>query len=167
MIFKISTVTESIQTLEIRSDDELKQAALEVFDRSFKITSVMRVIAIIIAFVGVLGALLALQTESRKEMSILKTIGLIPSQISRLLATQSLLIGLLSGIFAIPVGISMATGLIYVVNSRSFGWSMSLHIYPYILFEAIFIAIVASLSACAYPAIRTLTTPSLVDLRDE
>ena len=52
VIFKISTVTESIQTLEIRSDDELKQAALEVFDRSFKITSVMRVIAIIIAFVG-------------------------------------------------------------------------------------------------------------------
>ena len=167
VIFKISTVTESIQTLEIRSDDELKQAALEVFDRSFKITSVMRIIAIIIAFVGVLGALLALQTESRKEMSILKTIGLVPSQISRLLATQSLLIGLLAGIFAIPVGISMAAGLIYVVNSRSFGWSMEIHIYPYILFEAILIAIVASLSACAYPAIRTLTTPSFVDLRDE
>jgi putative ABC transport system permease protein len=84
----------------------------------------MRIIAIIIAFVGILGALLALQTESRKEMSILKTIGLVPSQISRLLATQSLLIGLLAGIFAIPVGISMAAGLIYVVNSRSFGWSM-------------------------------------------
>lgn len=167
VIFKISTITESIQTLEIRSDDELKQAALEVFDRSFKITSVMRIIAIIIAFVGILGALLALQTESRKEMSILKTIGLVPSQISRLLATQSLLIGLLAGIFAIPVGISMAAGLIYVVNSRSFGWSMEIHIYPYILFEAILIAIVASLSACAYPAIRTLTTPSFVDLRDE
>ena len=100
-------------------------------------------------------------------MSILKTIGLVPSQISRLLASQSLLIGLLAGIFAIPVGISMAAGLIYVVNSRSFGWSMEIHIYPYILFEAILIAIVASLSACAYPAIRTLTTPSFVDLRDE
>ena len=167
VIFKISNMTDQVQTLEIRSDNQLKQAALEVFDRSFKITSVMRIIAIIIAFVGILGALLALQTESRKEMSILKTIGFVPSQISRLLAIQSVLIGLLAGIFSIPVGISMAAGLIYVVNSRSFGWSMSLHVYSNVLFEAILIAVVASLSACAYPALRTLTPPAFVDLRDE
>lgn len=166
-INKIYSSTSNIQTLEIRSDIELKNAALEVFDRSFKITSVMRTIAIVIAFIGVLGALLSLQIELRKEFGIMRALGFIPSQISKLITLQTAVIGLLAGLFAIPTGIGLALGLVYAVNRVSFGWSMDLHLYPIILIEAVLIAVIAALAAGVYPSIRVLRSPASLDLREE
>jgi putative ABC transport system permease protein len=166
-INKIHSSTSNIQTLAIRSDIELKHAALEVFDRSFTITSVMRTITIVIAFVGVLGALLSLQIELRKEFGIMRALGFAPSQISKLITLQTAVIGLLSGLFAIPIGIGLASGLIHVVNRRSFGWSMDMHIYPTIFIEAVSIALIAALAASVYPSIRILRSSQSLYLQEE
>ena len=69
------------QDLRIRSNRDLRKASLEVFDRSFTITSVIKVLAMIVAFVGVLGALMALQLERRRELGTLRAIGFTPAQI--------------------------------------------------------------------------------------
>ena len=67
---------------------------------------------------------------------------------------QTSLIGLLSGLFSLPIGIILAYGLVHVVNERSFGWSMELYISYKVLFEAILISLVGSILAGVYPAIK-------------
>ena len=155
------------QELRIRSNRDLRMASLEVFDRSFAITSVMRVLAMIVAFVGVLGALMALQLERSRELGTLRAIGFTPSQIWRMITSQTGLIGLLAGLFSVPMGLALGGGLVYVVNRRSFGWSMDLQIFPTLLIEAVALAILAALLAGVYPAIKMALSSPAEALREE
>ena len=105
----------------------------------------MRYIAVLVALIGVVGALMALQLERAKEYGIARVIGFVPSQIWKVVMVQTGLIGLLAGLFSLPIGIILAYGLIYVVNQRSFGWSMELHISYQVLSEAILISLLGSI----------------------
>lgn len=155
------------QELQIRSNRALKAASLEVFDRSFAITSVMRVLAIIVAFVGVLSALMALQMDRAREIGVLRAIGFTPRQVWVIVTSQTAMLGLVAGLLAIPAGLAQAAGLIFVVNKRSFGWSMDMEIIPSVLVEAVVVAVVAAVLAGVYPALRMASSPAANALREE
>ena len=155
------------QDLRIRSNRDLRKASLEVFDRSFAITSVIKVLAMVVAFVGVLGALMALQLERRRELGTLRAIGFTPAQIWGLVTSQTVLMGLIAGLLALPLGMALAAGLIFVVNQRSFGWSMDLQIVPSVLIQAVALAVVAAFLAGVYPAIKMATSTPAAALREE
>ena len=155
------------QELRIRSNADLREASLQVFDRSFAITSVMRVLAIIVAFVGVLSALMAVQLERRRELGTLRALGFTQRQIWALITSQTGLMGLIAGVLSLPIGLALAAGLIFVVNRRSFGWSMDMQIVPEVLLQAVALSLVAALLAGIYPAIRMAMSPPAESLREE
>ena len=140
--------------VEIRSNAELKAAALEVFERSFAITSVVHALSIAVAFIGVLSALMAIQMERSTEFGTLRAIGFTPKQVWLLFTSQTGLMGLAAGLLALPLGLIQGAVLIFVVNRRSFGWSMDMEIYPLVLLQAVAIAVAAALLASVYPSFR-------------
>jgi putative ABC transport system permease protein len=155
------------QELQIGSNRDLRNNSLEIFDRSFTIASIMRVLAMMVAFVGILSALMALQLERSREMGTLRAIGFTNWQVWRLITAQTGLIGLISGLLSVPMGLALAAALVFVVNRRSFGWSMDLELFPLVLFEAIALALVASILAGVYPAIKMAMCPPAEALREE
>lgn len=142
------------QGVVIRSNAELRAAALEVFERSFAITNVVRLLAIGVAFVGVLGALMAIQLERAAEFGTLRVIGFTPGQVWLMFMSQSGLMGVAAGLMSVPLGLVEAAVLIFVVNRKAFGWTMEMGIYPSALGLAAVIAVVAALLAGVYPALR-------------
>jgi putative ABC transport system permease protein len=62
--------------------------------------------------------------------------------------------GIVAGIMAIPIGIVLAMVLTYVINVRSFGWTMQFEIIYSELFQAFLVAIGAALLAGVYPALE-------------
>ena len=134
---------------QVVSNHELRQRSLEVFDRTFAVTSVLRTLAVVVAFVGVLSALMALQLERIREFGVLRACGLTPGQLWRLVTQQTGLIGLAAGLLSLPVGIVMAAIMIFIINRRSFGWSLQMEIAPISLVQAVSIAMVAALLAGA------------------
>jgi putative ABC transport system permease protein len=167
LIKQLYQVAGNEQELRIRSNLDLREASLEIFDRSFTITSVMRVLAMIVAFVGVLSALMALQLERSRELGTLRAMGFTSGQIWRMITSQTGLMGLVAGLLSLPMGLALAAGLIFVVNRRSFGWSMDLQIFPIVLMEAVALAVVAALLAGIYPAIRMAMSSPAEALREE
>jgi len=155
------------QELQIRSNRDLRRDSLEIFDRSFKVTSIMRVLSMIVAFAGVLGALMALELERSREVGTLRAIGFTRWGAWRLITAQTGLIGLIAGVFAVPMGLALAAALVFVVNRRSFGWSMDLQVYPLVLLEALALAVVASVLAGIYPAIKMARWSPAEALREE
>ena len=155
------------QELRVRSNADLREASLQVFDRSFTITSVMRILAVIVAFVGVLSALMAMQMERRRELGTLRALGFTQRQVWGLITSQTGLMGLIAGILSIPIGLALASGLIFVVNRRSFGWSMDMQIFPDILLQAVGLSLLAALLAGVYPAIRMALSSTAESLREE
>ncbi len=151
----------------IRSNRALRQASLEVFDRTFLITGVLRLLVTLVAFLGVLSALMSLQLERTKEIGVLRALGLTPREVWRLLVSQSGLMGVVSGCFALPVGLSLAALMIFVINRRSFGWTLDMSVAPGILLQAFALALLAALLAGLYPALRMSRTQPAAALREE
>lgn len=150
-----------------RTNDTLRTASLAVFDRTFRVTAVLRLLAFIVAFVGVLSALAALQLERARELGLLRAIGLTPSQVWQLVVTQTGLIGLAAGVLAVPVGLVLSMVMIFVVNKRSFGWTLEMQTGPEVLAQAVGLAVVGALLAGLYPAWRMSRTAPALALRGE
>jgi putative ABC transport system permease protein len=143
-----------IQLLSIRSNRALRDDSLEIFDRTFLITSALQLITTAVAFVGVLSAMLALQLEKQRQMGVLKAIGLSLRQIWALTLLETGLIGAVAGLLALPTGFAVAEILLRLINRRSFGWTLQMHLEAKPFAQALLIAILAALLAGLYPAYR-------------
>jgi putative ABC transport system permease protein len=155
------------QAILVRSNRALADASLQIFDRTFVITNVLRWLAVSVAVIGILGAMLALQLECSRELAVLRALGMTPGQLGGMVTLQTGLIGLLSGIAAIPLGLIMAKILIDVINRRSFGWSMDIQTDPKVLFVALALSIGTALVAGVYPAYRAARAQPALAMREE
>ncbi|MBK1701551.1 ABC transporter permease, partial [Thiococcus pfennigii] len=107
---------------------ELRTMILEVFDRTFLVTYLMEAVAVLIGLFGVSTTFAALATSRRKELGILRHLGLRRRQIGALLAREAALtagVGLAVGLAA---GGAIALVLVEVINRQSFHWSMDLRL---------------------------------------
>ncbi|HMB51759.1 MAG TPA: ABC transporter permease, partial [Thermoanaerobaculia bacterium] len=157
----------SERALVIQSSGELTDASLAVFDRTFLITGVLRLLVGVVAFIGVASALAALQLERGRELGVLRANGLTPRQVWRLVTSETALMGAAAGLLSLPIGLLMAWVMVYVINRRSFGWSLGMSVDPAILGEAILLALGAALLAGIYPAWKMSRTSPARALRQE
>jgi putative ABC transport system permease protein len=155
------------RALSIQSNRSLKRLSLEIFDRTFRITGVLRLLAGLVAFIGVLSSLMALQLERTRELGVLRANGLTPAQVWQLVTTQTGLMGLAAGLLSLPVGLALAWIMIYVVNRRSFGWTIHMQVDAGVLLQALLLALGAALLAGLYPAFRMARTSPALALREE
>jgi putative ABC transport system permease protein len=143
-----------LQKLLIRPNQVLRQEALDVFDRTFAITGALQLLATIVAFIGILSALLSMELERQRELGILRAIGLTARQLWGLITLETGLLGAVAGLLSMPTGYILALILIYIINRRSFGWTLQMNVIPTPFFQAFLVAEVAALLAGIYPALR-------------
>jgi putative ABC transport system permease protein len=154
-------------TIQVNPSGVLREEALVVFDRTFAITAAMQLVTTIVAFIGVLSSLLALQLEKARELGILRALGLSVNEMRRLTFWETGLLGASAGILALPAGYILAWILIFVINQRSFGWTLQMHaeLMPFV--QAFFLAVSAALLAAVYPAWRIGRMQPAAALRGE
>jgi putative ABC transport system permease protein len=131
---------------------EIYRESMAVFDRTFRITEVLRLLSLLVAFVGILSALMALQLERRKEFAVLRAVGLTGRQLGLLIVFESVALGLLAAVIAIPTGLAMAWVLTAAIQLRAFGWTMPFHVDLLPLLLTLALGALAALLAGLYPA---------------
>ena len=144
----------NVQSLIVQPNQALRDEALVVFDRTFAITGALQLLATLVAFIGVLSALLSLMLDKQRELGILRAVGLTGRQLWRLVSLETGLMGAVAGLLAMPTGLVLALILIYIINRRSFGWTLQLQLSPEPFIQALIVAVVAALLAGIYPAYR-------------
>ncbi|MDH3215852.1 MAG: ABC transporter permease, partial [Candidatus Krumholzibacteria bacterium] len=90
---RINTLLRFEDEVVVRSNRDLRDASIAVFDRTFAITNVLRMLTVLVAFIGVLSALMALQLERARELGVLRALGLTPGQLWWLVNLQTGLMG--------------------------------------------------------------------------
>ena len=156
-----------IQNLVIRPNQALRADVMEVFDRTFAITGALQLLATLVAFIGILSALLSLHLERYRALGNLRAVGLTVRQLWGLIMVESGLMGIVAGILAMPTGISLAVILIYIINRRSFGWTLQMQIEPAPFLQALLVSVIAGLLAGIYPAWKMGKTVTAEALRSE
>jgi len=167
IIAEVKAISEGRQRLRVDSNARIRDLSLEIFDQTFVITDVLYWLAIGVAFIGILGAMLALQLERAREFAMLRALGMTPGQIGGMVTAQTGVIGFLSGVAAIPLGVVMAWVLIKVINRRAFGWQIDMSVSSDILLSALVFAASAALLAGIYPAWRAARSRPAVVMREE
>ncbi|MFQ5942951.1 MAG: FtsX-like permease family protein [Anaerolineales bacterium] len=171
--YDIGDLAESIRTelagtgLMVQENQQIREEALRIFDRTFAITESLRVLAVVVAFIGVLSALLALQLERKREYATLEAVGLTPEGLARLTYIETGLMGLSAAVLALPTGLLLALILIHVINVRSFGWTIQLAPAAGPFLQAIVVGLAASLAAAIYPVSRLRKMPLGEAIRGE
>ena len=166
LIGQIRNLAGPEQQLLIRSNRDLREISLRIFDRTFAITQVLRALSVSVAFIGVLTALMALQLERARELAVLRAIGLLPRELWKVVTYQTGLMGALAGLMSLPLGALLAYILVHAINKRSFGWTLQLSLAPGLLGQALLLAFGAAVLAGLYPAWRMARTNPADALRE-
>ena len=133
-------------------DRDLRSEALRIFDRTFAITYALEAVAVLVAVMGVAGALLALVIDRRREYGLLRFLGAAAGQIRKWIIVEAGLIGFLSTLTGVALGFALSLILIFVINKQSFGWTIRFHWPVAVLLAALGVVFAATLLAGLYPA---------------
>jgi putative ABC transport system permease protein len=155
------------QGLQIDTPAQVRAISLTIFDRTFIITRVLNWLAAGVAALGLVSALLAWQLGRTHELALLRALGLTRGGAALMIQAQTLFMGAVALLTALPAGVLTAILLVRVINRRAFGWEIDLHLHPAQITSAIALALIAALAAGGYPAWRTAHAPLSQDLREE
>jgi len=142
------------KNLLINANRDLRNNALQIFDRTFAITGALNLLATVVAFIGVLSALMALQIERTRELGMLRANGMTLRQLWRMTLLETGLMGGTAGLFSMPTGWLLALILVYIINLRSFGWTIRLNLEWQTFAQALLVALISALLAGIYPMLR-------------
>lgn len=138
----------------LRDNNSIREQSLAVFDRTFAITHVLRLLTVGVAFLGLFSALMSVLLEKTREFAIFRALGARANEMTVLIVQQATLIGLVAGLLALPLGLLLAALLIQVINVRSFGWTIEMQWSLAPLWQALGLGLGAALLASIWPALR-------------
>jgi putative ABC transport system permease protein len=151
----------------IDSFTNVKAQAMTVFDRTFMVTVVLTWLSGAVAFCGLAGSLLALALARQRDYSVLRALGMSGKQLAGWVLGQSMVIAVASAIVAPVAGTLLAYVLAYVIQYRSFGWSIPTTPNATFWIENLLLAVAAALVAAIYPVYRLQSSPPAGSLRTE
>jgi len=167
VIAEFRSIAQGRQALYIRSNAELRELSMSIFERTFIITRVLYWLAAGVAAIGLVSALLAWELERAREIGILRALGLTPGGAGLLIEAQTGFMGLVALVAAVPAGLLTALVLIAVVNRRAFGWQIDMHLSFEQFGNAFMLSLAAALAAGLYPSWRAARTQIAGDMREE
>ncbi|HTF24273.1 MAG TPA: FtsX-like permease family protein [Candidatus Limnocylindria bacterium] len=149
------------------SNRDLRAEAIRIFDRTFAITYGLEAVAVIVAVMGIAGALLALVIDRRREFGLLRFLGAATGQVRKLILVEAGLLGLLANLAGLALGFALSLILIYVINKQSFGWTIRFHWPVEVLLGALTVVYGATVLAGFYPAQVAVRLNSLEVVHEE
>jgi putative ABC transport system permease protein len=167
MLARLNAVAAGRQALMIRSNADVRELSMSIFERTFVITRVLYWLTAGVAALSLVSALVAWELERSRELALLRSLGLTPRGVAVLIEAQTGFIGVVALLTALPAGVLTALMLIDVVNRRAFGWQIDLHVRAQAFAAAVGVALSAALVAGVYPAWRSARAPLAQAIREE
>lgn len=155
------------QELYFVTNADVRREALRVFDSTFTITYALELIAILVAGLGVVSTLVTLIHDRKREVALLALLGATARQLRRMVVIEAVLIGAVSQLVGVVMGVLLAVVLIYVINVQSFGWTIQFHLPVVFLLQSTLLILAATALCGLFPAMRAARVDALQTVREE
>ncbi|MCZ6627928.1 MAG: ABC transporter permease [SAR324 cluster bacterium] len=153
--------------LKVELNAAIREDAMRVFNRSFAITDLMGSLAAFVAFISVVSALTAVLEERLRTLGYLRAIGVPRGVLGLSMSLEAALLALTATLMSWGAGLAMAIILIFVVNRRSFGWTLQFHPESGSYLFLLALAIGAALLGSIYPILRATRLSVAATIREE
>jgi putative ABC transport system permease protein len=149
------------RSAEFAEPGEIRAVSLRIFDRSFAVTYLLELAAIVIGLTGIAATFAAQAIARTREFGMLRHLGVTRGEVLRLLAYEGLLITALALVIGLAAGLGIAWVLVNIVNPQSFHWTMDLRL-PGTLIATLVAALLAAAALTAVVAGRHAVSRSAV-----
>ncbi len=149
--------------LVIRPDAMINQAAIKayslaIFDRTFTVTNTLNILTLAVAGFAILMSLLTLTSMRVPQLAPVWAMGLTRGALGRLELVRTVMLAILTGLLALPLGLALAWVLLAVVNVAAFGWRLPMYVFPWDYAALGGFAVLAAMGAALWPAVRLART---------
>ncbi|WP_370262581.1 ABC transporter permease, partial [Limnobacter sp.] len=114
--------------IDFAEPGDIRQLSLDIFDRSFAVTYLLEIAAVVIGLFGVGTTFSAMALQRKREFALLGALGAQRSTLLKLIAREAFLASLLAAGVGLLMGLAFAAVLVFVVNPQSFHWTMNWHV---------------------------------------
>jgi putative ABC transport system permease protein len=139
--------------VDMLSGKRLRGAVLRIFDETFAITTVLLLIALVIAALGIATTLTVLVLERSRQLNTLFAVGASFGQIRSMIFWEAAFLVVIGELAGIVCGFFLSYLLVFVVNRQSFGWTFLYGVDWGSLSISIPLIIITALAA-ALPAVK-------------
>ena len=145
---------------------QVRSVALAIFDRTFAVTQVVRWLALLVAAIALFASLSIWMSQRAAELGVLRALGLSGAELGQVLALQTLLLGTMAILLALPLGALIAWILTAELHPRAFGWSFPLQLSISTIADTLVVALLAVLAGALFPVLTLARTPAVHWLRE-
>lgn len=148
------------------SQAEIRTLSVNIFERTFAITSAMNALTLIVAAIALLASLLAIMQERLPEFAQWRALGVNLREQFLIICCPLLIFVFIAWLVAIPLGAVLSWILIHKLNIVSFGWSMPMlwEIKPALLLGGLVLIIVIITLALSLIQLRRKLPTALAEL---
>jgi putative ABC transport system permease protein len=139
--------------LSILSGARVRQSILRIFDETFAITTVLLLIALVIAALGITTTLTVLVLERSWQLNTLFALGASFGQIRSMIFWEAAFMVIVGEVAGLACGFILSHILVYVINRQSFGWTF-LYGVDWQALGMSFPLIILTALAAALPAVK-------------
>jgi putative ABC transport system permease protein len=139
--------------VDLLSGQRLRHAVLRIFDETFAITTVLLIIALVIAALGIATTLTVLVLERSHQLNSLFAIGASYRQIRSMIFWEAAFMVVIGECAGVVCGFILSYLLVYVINRQSFGWTFIYAVDWGSLVLSIPLVVITALAA-ALPAVK-------------
>ncbi|SEN74833.1 putative ABC transport system permease protein [Loktanella fryxellensis] len=137
----------------------IKQFSLDVFNRTFTVTTALNILTLTVAGFAILMSLLTLAALRVPQLAPAWAMGLTRRELGLLELIRAVLLAVLTAAVALPLGLALAWALLAIVNVAAFGWRLPMFLFPLDYLRLGGFALVAAALAALWPAWRLARTP--------
>ena len=134
------------------TNGEVRAEVMKIFDQTFLITYALLAVAIVVAVLGIINTLAALILERRRELALLRVLGMTVAEVRRMLVLESAVLGITSTVAGVAMGYVLSWILINVINKQSFGWTIAFHTPLRLIVASLAVTFAAALAAGFVPS---------------
>jgi putative ABC transport system permease protein len=140
--------------LVVLTNREFKASILEAVDQMFGLAYSLEVIAMLIAFIGIVNNLMATVIDRTREIGVLRAIGTTRQQIGKIYVIQAGLLAVSGAVVSVAEGLALGSLHIGRLNRVFGGWTMPMHYQWRHIAAAVGAAVVIGIVAGFLPARR-------------
>ncbi|MGB3369061.1 MAG: FtsX-like permease family protein, partial [Rhodococcus sp. (in: high G+C Gram-positive bacteria)] len=154
----LETATKPFVVVQVQDREEFKGAQSQQIDTLLAVLYGLLALAVVIAILGIINTLALSVVERRREIGMLRAVGMQRPQVRRIIYLESLLIALFGAIVGLALGIAFGWGFVRTLRDEGLG----LLTIPWGQMSAMLVgSAVVGVLAALWPAIRAARTAPL------
>lgn len=145
--------------LFVLTNREFREEITRILDQTFQLMGALELVALIIALLGVVNTLLASVLDRTREIGVLRAIGMLRRQVRKLVMAEAGLLGTVSVLLGVALGLGSGVILLQSISVVSTGWYFPLRPPAWNLVQTALLVIAVSVVAGWYPAREAARMP--------